>query len=491
VNTWQDLVTASLIGTERAPVPPVRIPGWLAPDNPAAGDQGTAKFTPSEAPDQAPVLLDPAEMPLDPAEMLLDPAKMLLDPAALLLDPAEMLLDRAALLTAARRAGRPAGHAEPPSEAGPDPRPQVNPAAADRLAWMLRGTHSDLLTEWLAAAAGRGVRVPAQLLPGLLDRAPRVSPADPELRRLAAAVGGPRARWLAGLNAEWAWVAADTPRGDDAWRLGDAGQRRDYLTALRAADPGLAGDLVTASWDAAGAAERAMFLSVLAAGPALRPADEPLLQAALSDRADEVRSRAAYLLASLPGSALGRRMAERARRGLRLETGPRGPRLIASPPAECDASMRRDGITPGPGAGRSQLADRTRLMLEVVARTPLSTWTDSFALGPAAILAVPSGDWAPVLFVGWSRAAIAQRNQDWVAALINEALTGRPPAGPAENGALSQLARRADPGHPALGAPDALAEPEPGAPLAVRSAIRVLRFRYDMLKELDVDYSRG
>jgi hypothetical protein len=127
-------------------------------------------------------------------------------------------------------------------------------------------------------------------------------------------------------------------------------------------------------------------------------------------------------------------------------------------------------------------------MLEVVARTPLRTWTEAFALGPAAILAVPSGDWAPVLFVGWSRAAIAQRNQDWMAALINAALTGRPPARPAENSALSQLARRAD---PALGAPDTLPGPEPGAPLAVRTALKVLRFRYEMLKELDVDDDRG
>jgi hypothetical protein len=464
MSTWQDLVTASLIGTERAAVPPVRIPGLPAADNPAAGDQGTAKFASNQAPDPASVRLDPAGMRLDPAEVLLDQA----------------------LLTAARRAGRPAGRAEPLPAAEPDPRPLVSPAAGDRLARMLSGTNPDLLTEWLTAAVDRGLRVPAQLLPGLLDRVLRVSPADHELRRLAAAAGGPLVRWLAGLNAEWTFVAADTPAGDDAWRLGDAGQRRGYLTALRAADPGAARDLITASWDAAGTAERVMFLSVLAAGPALGSADEPLLEAALGDRADDVRSWAVYLLASLPGSALGQRMAGRALRGLRLEAGPRGTRLIASPPAECDAAMRRDGIAPGPGAGRSQLADRTRLMLEVVARTPLRTWTEAFALAPAAIVALPSGDWAPVLFVGWSRAAIAQRNQDWVAALINEALTGRRPGMPAENGALSQLARRAD---PALGAPDALAGPEPDAPLAVRTAIRVLRFRYEMLKELDLDHS--
>ncbi len=86
MSTWQDLVTASLIGTERAPVPPVRIPGWPATDNPAADDHSVATFTQGGAVDQT------AAMPLDPAAMPLDPA--------------ETLLDQAALLTAARRAGR-------------------------------------------------------------------------------------------------------------------------------------------------------------------------------------------------------------------------------------------------------------------------------------------------------------------------------------------------------------------------------------------------
>jgi hypothetical protein len=358
---------------------------------------------------------------------------------------------------------------------------------------MLGGEHPDLLTEWLTAAVTRGLRAPAQLLPALLDRARRVSPADPELRRLAAQGGGSRARWLAGLNPDWRFITAQTLTGDDAWRLGDAAQRRGYLAALRATDPGAARELIAASWDAAGP-ERVMFLSVLADGcPPLSLADEPLLEAALGDRAEDVRGWAAYLLASLPGSALGQRMAERARRCLRLDRGIRGPRLLASPPAECDAAMRRDGITPGPGAGRSQLADRTRLMLEMIARTPLDTWTGEFGMTPAEIVAVRAGDWAPVLFAGWSRAAIAQSRQDrgaqdWMAALITEALTGRPPRTPAETAALRQLARRAD---PALGAPGAMPGPEPGAPAGLYDTVGVLRFRYDMLKELGHDHGAG
>ncbi len=442
MSTWQDLVTASLIGTERAVVPALSIPGLPAGTEPAAAD------------------------------------------------PAAILLDRAAMATAARRAGRAADRAEPLPTAEPDSRPAVSPAASGRLVRMLGGEHPDLLTEWLTAVTARGLRPPAQSLPALLDRARRAAAADPGLRRLVTEAGGSRARWLAALNPDWKFAAQDPGNGltgDDAWRLGDAGQRRGYLAALRAYAPDTARELVAGRWDGASAGERVMFLSVLADAAGPGAADEPLLEAALDDRAEDVHSWAAYLLTQLPGSALGQRMARRARRCLHLKQG-RGPYLVTDPPADCDAAMRRDGITPGPGAGRSQFAGRTRLMLEVVARTPLRTWTDAFAIEPAEILAVRSGDWAPVLFAGWSRAAIAQRDHEWMAALINEALTGRLPGTPAEYGALSQLARRAD---PATGAPVARPDPIPGAPPAVRDAIRVLRFRYDMLKELDDDHSGG
>ena len=112
MSTWPDLVTASLIGTERAAVPPAAIsglPAWAdAPvDNPG--------------PDNP--------FPDDPR------------------DPAAVLLDRAALLTVARRAGRPPAHAEPLPAAEPDAAPAVSPAAGHRLARMLRGEHPDLLTE--------------------------------------------------------------------------------------------------------------------------------------------------------------------------------------------------------------------------------------------------------------------------------------------------------------------------------------------------------
>jgi hypothetical protein len=126
-------------------------------------------------------------------------------------------------------------------------------------------------------------------------------------------------------------------------------------------------------------------------------------------------------------------------------------------------------------------------MLEVLARTPVRTWTDEFGRSAEQILAIPSGGWAPVLFVGWSRAAMAQRDQEWMTALVNRALADGPPGTPFGAATLRQLVRRVD---PALVAAQTTASRGVGPP-AIHDAITVLRFRYDMLKELDDDHSAG
>ena len=436
MSIWPDLVTASLIGTERAEVPAASVPGLPDPGGAA-----------SDIPGQD--------------------------------DPAALLLDRAALLTVARRGGRPAGHAEPLPAAEPDPAPAVSPAAGRRLARMLGGEHPDLLAEWLGATVARERRVPPHLLPALLDRARRVSPSDPQVRRLSAEAGGSRARWLAGLNPDWKFVTAYTDAAEDAWRRGSKSQRRGYLTALRARDPDAARELITESWEAAGP-ERVMFLSVLA-NTGLSLADEPLLEAALDERDAEVRGWAAHLLARLPGSALGRRMAQRALGCVRIDPGVLSDHLVMSPPVQWDIAMHRDGLSPRGGGSLQQLDDRTHLLLEILARTPLCTWTQEFGRTAEQILGLLPGPWAPVLFTGWSRAAMAQRDQEWMIALINWALAGGPTGTRFGAETLRQLARRVDPERCAR---EATARRGGEIPPPIRDAVSVLRFRYDMLKEL-------
>lgn len=291
--------------------------------------------------------------------------------------PAERLLGQAALATVRARAGYRPVTCEP---IAPAPAETAPAAPSRHLEMILGGEHAELLPEWLATAAHAGFRVPARLLPELLGK----GRSDRSLRRLIAAACGRRGMWLAMRNPDWAYLVLEA--GGD-WETGARGQRLAYLTDLRATDPAAALDTLRQTWNTETAPDRAAFLHVLAAGLSL--ADEEFLEQALDDRGKDARQIAADLLATLPGSAYGRRMAERARQIGLGET--------VSPPY--DATMRRDGI---PEKGR---------LRELVARTPLSVWP------PDALRLVAGDEYETDLLDGWTRAAIRQRDVGWARAL--------------------------------------------------------------------------
>ncbi|MEV0968147.1 DUF5691 domain-containing protein [Microtetraspora glauca] len=348
--TWEDLVSAALVGTDRRPVP----------------------GRPSVVP------------PVD-------------------------LLEQAAVRVMRVRAGQRPHRGRPLSPAPPETRPLVTRTASDRLARILAGEQGRLLAEWLEIAAGSGVRVPARLIPKLLDLGAR----DQSIRGHLGVLAGARGRWLAGLNPGWSYLQAEPTDGyagsTDVWEFGTSGDRRAYLAALRAADPTAARELLARGWSEETPEDRAAFTHLLAEG--LTMADEPFLEEALDDRRREVRQAAADLLTRLPGSRLGTRMAERA--GRLLTRG--GDRLRAEAPKACDSRMERDGVRARPPAGTGQ---RGWWLQQVIAHTPLSFWTGRFGLSPVEITTMEVGDWAREVRMGWTRAAILQRDGVWARALI-------------------------------------------------------------------------
>ncbi|MGP7997050.1 MAG: DUF5691 domain-containing protein [Streptosporangiaceae bacterium] len=330
-------------------------------------------------------------------------------------DPAASVLDAAALLTVARRAGvRPATGVSGRNPAVGDTAPEL-PARAARLLGQVRDTDAGLLADLLAAAGTAGYRVPAPLLPGLLDAAVH----DRSLRPAVAAVLGHRGRWLAAHRADWqrvADIAALPVAGDPGvWQSGRRAERRGYLAALRADDPAAARELLAAGWAAETGDDRAQLLPVLARG--LSAADEEFLEAALDDRKAAVRAAAAALLAGMPGSAWQRRAAGRARPLLQVAGPPVRRELVARRPTGVDLAAGRDGIgAPPPAPGISAAA---WLLTELVAAVPLSEWTARFGLDPAQIVALPvTGDLAVPVHAGWRLAAIRQASPDWAAALL-------------------------------------------------------------------------
>uniref|UniRef100_UPI0030F45165 DUF5691 domain-containing protein n=2 Tax=Streptomyces sp. GSL17-111 TaxID=3121596 RepID=UPI0030F45165 len=362
------------------------------------------------------------------------------------------LLELAARETVRERAGLLPGAAGPrPDPAPADPRPPLPAPAARRLAMLLAGRTepggggrrsggpdlAELLPQWLAAAGAHGYRAPAAELPALLDAAR----ARTDLRADALAFAGPRALWLAGLNAEWRFAlrggAASAPVDlEDAravrsrWEEGLFAERVALLAGLRRHDADAARELLAGTWSAERAEDRLMFLDTLR--ESLTTADEPFLDRALGDRSRTVRSTAAELLSALPGSALAGRMAARALACVHLDrvgTGPAGggAGIAVEAPHECDAGMQRDGVSPTPPAGHGE---RSWWLGQLVEAAPLGCWSERLGgRSPAGIVALPVADgWREDLHAAWARAAVRQRDAAWARALAG------PPSAPMAEG---------------------------------------------------------
>ena len=345
--------------------------------------------------------------------------------------PAAALLEAAGVALTYRRAGvtPAAGHSPVPAAPAEIERP-LPAAAGSRLLRILSDggapggaqTAQELLAQWLGAAARHGGFVPPEALPALLDAGRRNGAIRPALGKVA----GRRGAWLAELRADWRWLLDEAPGGagpDDPeiWQTGSPGERLAYLVRLRGTDPAAGRQLVESSWPTEGPEDRSRFVTALATG--LSADDDPFLEAALDDRRREVREAALEVLHRLPGSALSRRMTERARAAVRLERRSFGrDRLLVEPPEALDPGLRRDGVgaTPARGAGIGAW-----LLEEVLAGTPLGVWTEEFGRRPVDVVDLARGhDWETPLVHGWAKAAITQRDSGWA-----EALLGSDPAG--------------------------------------------------------------
>jgi hypothetical protein len=334
---------------------------------------------------------------------------------------ARALLEAAAAALVYRRAGITATPGVTPVPPAPDETDHpLPPAAGERLLRILsdggvpggaQAAH-ELLAQWLDLAARHGGHVPPEALPALLDAGRRNGAVRPALGRVA----GRRGAWLAAMRADWRWLldeATATPAA--AWETGSSGERLAYLVELRRTDPAAGRALLEHTWGAESSDDRARFLAALDLG--LSTADDAFLDAALDDRRREVRESALDLLRRLPGSSLGRRMADRARAAVRLERRTLGRnRIVVDPPEDLDEALRRDGVAATPARG---MGIGAWLLEEVVAGAPLGTWIPDFGRDPDAVIDLARGhDWETPLLHGWAKAAIAQRDPAWATALV-------------------------------------------------------------------------
>jgi hypothetical protein len=277
---------------------------------------------------------------------------------------------------------------------------------------MQAGRHSDLeyqavLAEALTLVARAGYRLPEHMLPQALANQ------DAAVREALLPVLGERGRWLAALNPAWRWAAA-RPVVQDAdlettWLEGLPAQRLVALARMRASDPAAARQWLATSWKSEGAEFRHDALGALEAGLSLE--DEPFLEAALDDRSERVRARAAQVLVRLPDSALAGRMRERAATILTYD--PAGEKLLVTLPNSIDAAWQRDGVTPKPPRD-AQVDQQVWWTMQTLALVSPAYWSARFNRTPDELIAAATkSQWIYEVLEGWSQAAIALRDDLW------------------------------------------------------------------------------
>lgn len=292
--------------------------------------------------------------------------------------PGATLLRQAALLTLAARAGYvPERPNLPPAEPCPeDARPVLPERAATIVQRVLSGFLPQLAGPLLDETTRRGLRLPAGLLPALLELGRKA-----EHRERVPVVACRKAYWLAAQNSDWRYLA-DPDRAEPVFETGGPSERRMALRALRKADAGAARESLANGWSQEPPNERAGLIEALDEG--LSDADEDFLENALNDRRKEVRKAAAALLARLPDSRLVARMRERLRPCLKFKKSLLSTTLDVELPADCDQTMARDGIEKKNNI--YGLGERAAWLAQMLACVPPSEWCREFGLSEAKLL---------------------------------------------------------------------------------------------------------
>ena len=295
-----------------------------------------------------------------------------------------------------------------------DRRP-CSPAATRFLERMMNQQDTAHLPELLALLDASGRRPADDQLPYVLEFGAKTPRFRPQLLPIL----GERGRWLAAINPAWRYAAVDP--GDvaslrGAWEADPAG-RAALAATVRRQDPEKARRLIEATWRGEPEAARRELLAVLENG--LSMSDEPFLERALDDRDALVRRKAADLLAALPGSRLVARVTAVAGSILTLRNGV----LLPSFPGEITEAMVRDGMSRpesnGRHTGTRTAADLSRLLIHTVGVIPLAHWQERFNRGPEAIIAAAqAGKWPRTLLTALSTAALRQKDGAWTDALL-------------------------------------------------------------------------
>ncbi|MEL7331880.1 MAG: DUF5691 domain-containing protein [Cyanobacteria bacterium J06560_2] len=288
-----------------------------------------------------------------------------------------------------------------------------SPQLAKHLAWGLNA-YPQAVEELLSLIASTQTRIPYRLLPALL----RYGVQHSEAQTLLEAVIDSRGRWLAAQNQDWHYVSRQPGESEEKaiarwqtqWQLGNRQQRMLSIEQWRRVDPNGAREAIAATWSSESRQVRGEAIALFHTH--LSMADEPFLEAALSDRTQAIRQTSAQWLAMLPESRLCQRMSERAQQFIQIQHN----EVSITWPDTFEASWAKDGIKKQTAEG---LGIEASWLLQILSQTPLNLWTiDLSGSAHSWKLSVSTQQRKKVMLAGWAQAVCNQRQYEYARAWV-------------------------------------------------------------------------
>lgn len=308
------------------------------------------------------------------------------------------------------------------AQARPGADPEIQPPLEDTrlmglMDWVFQQGPVRLAGECLATLAQRGLRLPAALLPTVLDASRRAT----VLRPWLAPVLGTTGAWLAAQREDWKHaVSVQTTRQNDevVWLEGNLEQRSAFLRQERSTAPDVARERLIAVLPELAAHERLELVQTLSVGLSMQ--DEPLLERLrTADRGREVRQAALRLLLRLPLAAHPQRAMARMASLVVQRRGLIQQRWVVAAPVAAAADWAADQVE-AKKPTHEILGERAWWLYQLASRVPLNWWTEHTGMTPQELLSWSAqGDWNKALARAWFEVLLAAPDGNWADAFVN------------------------------------------------------------------------
>lgn len=273
----------------------------------------------------------------------------------------------------------------------------------------LDGRFAETMAESLSLMAQHKWRVPAHLLPALLDRASKLY----ALRPYVLPVLGNTGRWLAAQQDRWFFASQDSLSWQGLqreWASKHSHTRQGILWQARQQEPRLALDLVQSTW--ASEQNAASNWIVRSFSNNLSLADEAFLESALDNRNIIVRRKAAELLSHLAESKLVARLRFIADELIQDD-------FSVDLPDELEPAWIRDGMMLRNWKDRHKV--KNAQVSDLVAGIPLDYWEERFDITAEGILErIEESDYNEGFLKGFALAAERQVNAHWASVILKK-----------------------------------------------------------------------